>query len=97
MQASESVQNIYIGKYTEVNALKEMGSADAEARYKEVIKFFRNAMIKDPTDIMAVTFRVQCCIDIENYTEAEEICNLLTKEIKEPLLEKIAKAKRGGD
>lgn len=97
LQASESVQNIYIGKYTEVNALKEMGSADAEARYKEVIKFFRNAMIKDPTDIMAVTFRVQCCIDIENYTEAEEICNLLTKEIKEPLLEKIAKAKRGGD
>ena len=97
LQASEGVQNIYIGKYTEINALKEMGAEEAAARYKEAIKFFRNAMIKDPTDIMAVTFRVQCCIDIGEYTEAEEICRLLSKEIKEPLLEKIAKAKSGGE
>lgn len=97
LQASEGVQNIYIGKYTEINALKEMGAEEAAARYKETIKFFRNAMIKDPTDIMAVTFRVQCCIDIGEYTEAEEICRLLSKEIKEPLLEKIAKAKSGGE
>lgn len=97
LQASEGIQNTYIGKYTEANALKEMGAENAKAKYEEVIKFFRNAMIKDPTDIMAVTFRVQCCIDIENYAEAEEICNLLTKEIREPLLEKIAKAKSGGD
>lgn len=97
LQASEGIQNIYIGKYTEVNALKEMGAADAISKYEEIIKFFRNAMIKDPTDIMAVTFRVQCCIDIKKYTEAEELCNLLAKEIKEPLLDKIAKAKSGGD
>ncbi len=97
LQASEGIQNTYIGKYTEANALKEMGSADAAAKYEEIIKFFRNAMIKDPTDIMAVTFRVQCYIDIENYAEAEEVCNLLTKEIKAPLLEKIAQAKSGGD
>lgn len=97
LQASEGIQNTYIGRYTEVNALKEMGASDAEAKYAEVIKFFRNAMIKDPTDIMAATFRVQCYIDIENYTEAQEVCNLLTKEIREPLLEKIAKAKSGGD
>lgn len=97
LQASEGVQNVYIGKYTEANALKEMGSPDATAKYEEVIKFFRNAMMKDPTDIMAVTFRVQCYIDIENYTEAEEVCNLLTKEIKQPLLQKITEAKSGGD
>ena len=97
LQAGEGIQNTYIGKYTEANALKEMGCADATAKYEEIIKFFRNAMIKDPTDIMAVTFRIQCYIDIENYAEAEEICNLLTREIKEPLLEKIAEAKLGGD
>lgn len=97
LQASEGIQNTYIGKYTEANALKEMGAQGAKAKYEEVIKFFRNAMIKDPSDIMAVTFRVQCYIDIENYSEAEEVCNLLTKEIKELLLEKIAKAKSGGD
>ena len=97
LQTSENIQNSYIGKYTEVNALKELGSPDWTAKYEEVIKFFRDAMIKDPTDIMAITFRVQCYIDTENYAEAEEVCNLLTKEIKEPLLEKIAEARSGGD
>lgn len=53
-------------------------------------------MIKDPTDIMAITLRIQCYIDIENYAEAEEICNLLNNEIKEPLLSKIAPGKIRG-
>lgn len=97
LQAGEGVQNIYIGKYTELNALKEMGDEKAPEGYREAIKFFRNAMIKDPADIMAVTFRVQCCIDIGDYTQAEEVCRLLSDEIREPLLEKIAQAKSGGD
>lgn len=97
LQASENISNSYIGVYTEANALKEMGSPNATAKYEEVIKFFRNVMIKDPTDIMAVTFRVQCYIDIEKYTEAEEICNLLAKEVRENLLERIEKAKAGGE
>lgn len=97
MQASEAIQNVYIGKYTEANALKEMGASEAVEKYRETIKFFRNAMIKDPTDIIAVTFRVQCCIDIGAYSEAEEVCRLLTREVREPLLEKIAEAKAGGD
>ena len=97
LQASENLHNSYIGKYTEANAMKELGSSDAMVKYEEVIKFFRNAMIKDPTDILAVTFRVQCYIDIENYAEAEEMCNLLSEEIRKPLLEQIAEAKSGGD
>lgn len=96
LQASESVQNSYIGKYTEANACKELGRPDANRKYEETIKFFRNAMIKDPTDIMAVTFRIQCYIDIGDYEEAEQLCNLLTKDIKEPLLEKIEEAKEEG-
>jgi tetratricopeptide (TPR) repeat protein len=97
MQASKNLHSSYIGKYTEVNALKELGSPDAEKKYEEIIRFFRNAMIKDPTDILAVTFRIQCYIDVGKFTEAEELCNLLTKEIKEPLLKKIAEAKSEGD
>ena len=53
-------------------------------------------MIKDPTDLVAVTFRVQCCIDIGDYAEAERICGLLAKEVREPLIEKITQAKAGG-
>lgn len=97
LQASENSNNSYIGKYTEANALKELGSADWTAKYDEIIKYFREAMIKDPTDIIAVTFRIQCYIDTEKYAEAEELCSLLTKEMREPLLEKIEEAKQGGD
>ena len=97
LQASEDSSNVYIGKYTEANALKEMNSPDANAKYDEIIKFFTNASIKDPTDITAVTLRVQCYIDIGNYTEAEEVCNLLAKEIREPLLKKITEIKSGVD
>lgn len=95
LQGREGIQNTYLGKYTEANALKEMGSEDANAKYEATIKFFRNAMIKDPTDLMAVTFRIQCYIDIGNYEEAKEVCNLLAEEVKATFLEKIEKAKLG--
>lgn len=96
LQASESIQNSYIGKYTEAKAMNELGLSAAEQKYEEIIKFFRNAMIKDPTDIVAVTFRAQCYIDTGNYDEAEQLCNLLSKEMRESLLEKINEAKGGG-
>lgn len=97
LQVSDNVQNSYIGRYTEVNAMKELGSPDTLKKYEEVIKFFRNAMIKDPSDITAVTFRIQCYIDVGNYDEAEKLCSILTKEIKEPLIDKINEAKHGGE
>ena len=97
LQASENIHNSYVGKYAEVNAMKEMNAPDTAKKYEEVIRFFRNAMIKDPTDIMAVTMRVQCYIDTGNYEEAENVCNLLTKEVREQMLEKINEAKHGGE
>lgn len=96
LQRGEGIQNTHLGKYAEVNAYLLMGSPEASAKYAEAIKFFRNAMIKDPTDLVAVTFRVQCCIDIGDYAEAERICGLLSKEVREPMLEKIKQAKAGG-
>ncbi len=97
LQSSESLQHIYIGKYTEANSMKELGLPDATAKYQEIIKYFRNAMIKDPTDLIAVTFRIQSYIDIGEYDEAEQICNLLAKDVKESLLNKIRNARLGGE
>ena len=97
LQAREGAQNTHLGIYAEANAYKEMGSPEAEQKYAEAIRFFRNAMIKDPTDMVAVTFRVQCYIDIQKYDEAEQACSLLAKEIRTPLLEKIQKARDGGN
>ncbi|MCL2808207.1 MAG: tetratricopeptide repeat protein [Coriobacteriia bacterium] len=97
LQASEAIPSVYMGKYTEVNAMKELGQPDADQKYQELIKYFRKAMIKDPTDLLAVTFRIQCYIDMREYTEAEQLCALLAEEMREPLLEKINEAKTGGD
>ena len=50
-----------------------------------------------PGDIAAVTFRIQCYTDIGEYGEAEQLCNLLTPEIRKSFLEKIKEAKGGGE
>ena len=97
LQVSKSIQYSYMGKYTEANAMKELGLPGAEAKYEEIIKFFRNAMIKDPTDMIAVTFRIQAYIDMRKYNEAEQMCSLLNREVKEPLIKKIEEAKAGGE
>ncbi|MBS1325107.1 MAG: tetratricopeptide repeat protein, partial [Oscillospiraceae bacterium] len=93
LQSSESVQNSYIGIYSETNAYKELGSPETKQKYEETIKYFRNAMIKDPSDMAAVTFRIQCYMDIGQYDEAEQLCNLLANELRKPLLEKIEEAR----
>lgn len=97
LQTSEKLHNSYIGVYMEANAMGKIESPEAPAKYEEVIKYFRNAMIKDPTDIMAVTFRIQCYIDTKKYDEAEKLCGLLSKEMRVSLLEKINEAKLGDE
>ena len=92
LQASENTQNSYIGIYSETNAYKELGSPEAEQKYEETVRFFRNAMIKDPSDMAAVTFRIQCYMDMGQYDEAEQLCNLLSGELR-----KIKEVKSGGE
>jgi tetratricopeptide (TPR) repeat protein len=92
--ASDDIQNQYIGKYSMAKALKDEGYEQADEEYETLLKFLRNASIKDPTDLMAVSFRVQCLIDMERYDEAEDIASLLSDELKKPLLEQINNAKQ---
>lgn len=87
----------YIGKYSLVKALKAEGYEQAEEEYRSLLVFFRNELIKDPSDLMALSFRVQCHIDLGEYDEAERLCDLLSDEFKKPLLEKIREAQTGGD
>lgn len=87
----------YIGKYALIKVLREENSAQAEDECRLFIKQLRNAMIKDPSDVFALNFRIQCHIDISEYDEAEKLCRLLSDELRTPLLEQIAAAKAGGD
>lgn len=93
---SPNQANQYIGKYSLVKALKDEGYEKIDEEYKDLVKFFRNQSIKDPTDLAAVSFRVQCYIDMKEYDNAEKLCSLLSDELKNPLLEEINKAKTGG-
>ena len=94
---SSDPHNQYIGKYSLVKALKAEGYEQAEEEYRSLLVFFRNELIKDPSDLMALSFRVQCHIDLGEYDEAERLCDLLSDEFKKPLLEKIREAQTGGD
>ena len=94
---SQDTQSKYIGKYSLVKALKDEGYEKADEEYQALQKFLRNAMIKDPSDLLALNFRVQCCIDLGEFDEAEKLCSLLSDELKAPLKEQIDKARSGGE
>ena len=87
----------YIGKYSLTKALRDEGYEKADEEYRSLLIFFRNEMIKDPSDLMALSFRVQCHIDLGEFDEAEHLCDLLSDEFKKPLLEKIREAQTGGE
>ena len=74
----------------------DIKSQKIDEEYEDLIKFFRNQSVKDPTDLAAVSFRVQCYIDVKDFDNAEKLCSLLSDELKNPLLEEINKAKTGG-
>ncbi len=97
LQASKSQYSVYMGKYTYAKALKEQGSDEAQSCYEEVIKYLRNALLKDPTDFAAVTYRIRCLIDTERFDEAEELCSLLSKDMSAGFIDEIKNAKSGGE
>lgn len=54
-------------------------------------------MIKDPTDLLVLTFRIQCHIDLGEFEEAEKLADLLSDEMRKPILEQIKTAQSGGE
>lgn len=94
---SSNQHSKYIGKYALIKALKDEGNPSVNEEYKLFLKQLRNAMIKDPSDMLALNFRIQCYIDVEEYDEAEKLCRLLSDDLKKPLMEQIKVAKSGGD
>jgi tetratricopeptide (TPR) repeat protein len=87
----------YVGKYNLIKALRDEGYEKADEEYRDFLKFLRNKMIKDPSDMMALSFRVQCHVDLGEFDEAEKLCKLLSDDLAQPLREKINKARSGGD
>ncbi len=87
----------YIGKYSLIKALRDEGYEKVDEEYRDFLKFLRNEMIKDPSDMMALSFRVQCHVDLGEFDEAEKLCKLLSDDLAQPLREQINEARSGGD
>lgn len=94
---SADQQSKYIGKYSLIKALRAEGYEKADEEYRDFLKFLRNSMIKDPSDMMALSFRVQCHVDLGEYEEAEKLCKLLSEDLANPLRAQIEKARSGGE
>jgi len=97
LQGSTSHYSVYMAKYTEVNAMKKLGMPEADSEYEKLINYLKKAMMVDPTDTAALTYRIQCNADIENYDEAEQLCGLLNNAVKDEFLAKIRQARSGGE
>ena len=96
MQKSKDESTAELGLYTEAHAMKELGLDGWQEKYDDAQKQFRNAVLRDPTDLNAMMLRVRCLIDTEKYDEAAEKCSYLRPELQESLLEEINKARNGG-
>ena len=96
LQKSKDESMAELGWYTEARAMKDLALEGWQDKYDEVQKKFRNAILKDPTDLNAMTLRIRCLIDTEQYDEAAEKCSYLRKELQDELLEEINKARNGG-
>ena len=90
---SQDLQNKCIGKYSLVKAMMDEKNDKAEEEYRLFMKFLRNESIKDPSNLSVHTFRIQCHIDLGEYDEAENLCNMLSDKLKAPLMEQIQKAR----
>ena len=94
---SPNQQSKYIGKYALIKAMKEEGYENINEEYQAFLKYLRNVLIVDPTDMLAISLRVQCYLDLGQFDEAEKLCRMLSENLRNPLLEKIREAKAGGE
>lgn len=97
LQKSSDDNLIELGWYTEAKAMKDMNLEGWQEKYDDIQKKYRNAILKDPTDLNAMMFSVRCLIDMGKYDEAEEKCSYLRKELQESLLAEIKEARSGGN
>ncbi|MDD6824799.1 MAG: tetratricopeptide repeat protein [Oscillospiraceae bacterium] len=97
LQGSESNYISYMGRYVEVNSLMKLGRPESAEEYDKLIRFFRKVCMTDPSDMAALTYRIQCNIDIKNYDEAEKLCGLLNNAVRQEYLNRINKERTGGE
>lgn len=95
LQASPKLASVHAGKYAEAFAKKSLGHEDADKKLRELVTYFNNAAIKDPSDISAIPLKTNCLIELGEFDEAERMASLMGGEARESFMEKIKKRKGG--
>lgn len=86
----------HVGRYYEMCAKRKRGDEDVLEGFKSLIAHYRSCIIKDPSDVLAHSYRIQCHIEIGEYDEAERLTMLLAEKARQPMLDSIKKARQGG-
>lgn len=74
------------GYYTEALCKKELGDLDYVAFYERAIAYFKNCMIVNPNDQLAIRYRMKCYIDLEKYQQACSMVECLPSQERIELL-----------
>lgn len=96
LQGKDNLVSDHIGRYYEACAKRKRGDADAVEGLRSLLAHYRSCVIKDPSDVMAHTYRIQCHVELGEYDEAEKLTMVLSSKVRQPLLDLINKARQGG-
>ncbi|ADU21190.1 tetratricopeptide repeat protein [Ruminococcus albus] len=94
LQSSKEATLVNTARYLETKARIDMGVSEPERLYDELIRYYNRQIIKDPSDISVLGYKVQCYIDQEKYDEAISYCRTLSNNVKEPLMKQIRDAQK---
>lgn len=94
LQSSKDAAMVNTAKYLEVKARVDNGAADPEKRYEELIRYYNRQIIKDPSDISVLGYKVQCYIDLKRFDEAISFCKTLSNSVKGQLMKQIRDAQK---
>ncbi|MGN0470854.1 MAG: tetratricopeptide repeat protein [Acutalibacteraceae bacterium] len=99
LQASDNKGTQYSGIYYELKVGKYKNDENWQTKYRDRINFWTKKMFEDPTDYISVAYRIRSYIDLGDFENAEQLCNCMPADMKEPLMKEINKAKSegGGD
>lgn len=77
------------GYYTEALCEKELGNHDYVKIYERATAFFKNCMITNPGDQLAIRYRMKTYLDLGKFQQAREMAELFPPQEKEELLDYI--------
>lgn len=101
LKKSSNFMYKYQGIYSEAYATKQISEGDAglikKARelYDWALAYFRQCMVEQPADFIALSYRIRCYIDIGKIDRANELLKVLPSELQDSLREYIAEVEKG--